>query len=492
MDYSKFKTTRAEPNASSMIETFRAIGYSPETAVADIIDNSISAGAKNIYLSSIWNGSKTHFSILDDGCGMNNDELVNALRPGSKNPLDDRDENDLGRFGLGLKTASFSQSKKFSVFSKSKEYAACYWSWDLDFVANQDNWELIRFAPNDETWLKKLNELKNGTAVLWWDLDRFIGNNVSDNDEKSKAKFLKNLNCIKSHLAMVFHQYLDEGLNIFFNERKIESWNPFMIGTDGLQTKPEVSLNGGRISLKGFILPHRSKLTPEEYKYGKGPKDSWTAHQGFYIYRNKRLLVSGDWLGFFKKEVHYDLCRIRVDLPNDVDGEWKIDIKKSMATPPIKYRDEILSIAKETRNQAVEVYRHKGKVIRRTLAQDEYHQLWQEKARHGKRFYKINRSHPIIKKLLLHPNKRELEDSLQFIEETIPVPLISLQESENERMHGKPFEHKNHDAIKKLMQQMYDNLITSGRTHEQACASIISIEPFDSFLEYLEFLKIEE
>lgn len=489
MDYSNYKTTRAEPNASSMIETLRAIGYSLETAVADIIDNSISAGSKNIHISSTWKGSKTQFSILDDGCGMNNNDLINALRPGSKNPLDDRDESDLGRFGLGLKTASFSQTKKFSVFSKASGYAPCYWSWDLDFVSEQSNWELIRFAPNTEDWTNKLNELDSGTIVLWWDLDRFIGNDVSIDDEKSKSKYLRSLNSVKSHLAMVFHQYIDEGLDIYFNGRKIESWNPYMLGTDGLQTKPEISLKGGKIKIKGFILPHRSKLTPEQYQYGKGPKDSWTAHQGFYVYRNKRLLVYGDWLGFFKKEVHYDLCRIRIDLPNDLDNEWKIDIKKSMANPPIKYRDEILSIAKETRNQAVEVYRHKGKIIRRTLAKDEYHQLWQEKIRHGKRFYKINRKHPVIDKLLSQVNKKDIEETLQFIEETIPVPLISLQESQDERMHGKPFEYKNHDAVKNIMRQMYTNFINSGRTHKQACASILCVEPFDSFPEYLEFLK---
>lgn len=491
MDYSKCLKARAEPLASSMIETLRAIGYSPETAIADIIDNSISANANNIIIKSVWNGADTHISILDDGNGMNNDALIDALRPGSKNPLEERSESDLGRFGLGLKTASFSQTRKFTVFSKAKDYRPCYWTWDLDFVNKQQAWDLVKYAPDSEIWEAKLDTSSSGTCVLWWQLDRLIGLSTDIDNVKAKSKFLQTLDNIKKHISMVFHQYIDEGLNIVFNERKVTSWDPFMIGTDSLQTKPESSLSQGNIKIKGFILPHRSKLSPEEYIYGKGPKDSWTAHQGFYVYRNKRLLVAGDWLGFFKKEVHYDLSRIKIELPNNMDKDWKIDIKKSIANPPIQFREQILAIAKEVRNQAVEVYRHKGKVIRRKLSKDEYYPLWEEKVRHGKRFYKINRKHPIVENLKNIDTglTEKIEDLLQFVEETVPVPLISLQESESDKVHGKPFESKNHDVIKRTMQIMYQNLISSGRTHSQSCTSILATEPFDSFAEYLELLK---
>jgi len=108
----------AVPEAASMIETFRAIGYNLETAVADILDNSISAGAKNIYIERIWDGGKTIVTIKDDGLGMNSEEIVEAMRPGTQNPLESRDVNDLGRFGLGMKTASFSQCRKLTVISK--------------------------------------------------------------------------------------------------------------------------------------------------------------------------------------------------------------------------------------------------------------------------------------------------------------------------------------------------------------------------------------
>lgn len=160
LDYNIIQKQLAIPKASSMIESFRAIGYSLETAIADIIDNSISAGAKNIHIQRIWKGSKSVISIEDDGCGMNNEELILALSPGAQNPLEERRETDLGRFGLGLKTASFSQCRKLSVISRKNDYAPVYWSWDLDYVAQSDKWELIKWIPDEfEHSLDKKMEL---------------------------------------------------------------------------------------------------------------------------------------------------------------------------------------------------------------------------------------------------------------------------------------------------------------------------------------------
>ncbi|MFW5982993.1 MAG: ATP-binding protein [bacterium] len=482
-------TTDAPPEASSMIETFRAIGYSIETAVADIIDNSITANAQNIWIDYDWNGPLTILSVSDDGHGMNNEELVQAMKPGSTSPLDVRKEHDLGRFGLGLKTASFSQCRKFAVLSLKEQYQPVYWSWDLDYVNQQKSWSLIRFCPAAESYLQKLKELEHGTAVVWWDIDRLTTNTRAD-DEQAKKQFLATMEMVKRHLGMVFHRFIDEGLNIFLRGRKIEAWDPFMIGAEGLQTKPVSVFENGKVKVKGFVLPHRSKLSPDQYLYGSGPGESWTNHQGFYVYRNKRLLVAGDWLGFFKKEVHYDLCRIRIDLTNDLDEEWQIDIKKSIARPPSKLKEYILSIAKEVRAQALEVYRHKGQVIKRKLAKKEYFPFWEERTRHGKRFYKLNRNHPLIKELkeTLDTDTSRLEQLLQFIEETVPAPLITLQESENEKPHGQPFEGADHNAIKETMQKLFDGFVSSGLSIEKAKARILNTEPYNFYPEYIEFL----
>lgn len=495
IDYSKYKTAPADPEASSMIETFRAIGYSVESAIADLLDNSISAGAKNIWIDYNWKGEDTSISIIDDGDGMTNEVLINAMRPGSRNPLDIREDKDLGRFGLGLKTASFSQCKKFSVISKTKDGDPSFWCWDLEFVKNvAKTWTLINYYP-DKSIFQKINNSVKGTAVIWWDIDRMTKGTSSESPE-AMDKFMRTMDGVKKHLSMVFHRFMNEGLRIIFMGREIEAWDPFMIGVGGLQLKADVYLNNRKILIKGFILPHRSKLTTEQYNYGKGVKDSWTAHQGFYVYRNKRLLVAGDWLGLggFKKEVHYDLCRILIDLPNNCDDEWQIDIKKSIARPPLRYRDQILSVAKDVRAQAVEVYRHKGKIIKRTLSQTEDQFLWEDYKRHNKRYYKLNRNHPVLKNLLDNANsfRSEIDKALRFIEETIPIPLITLKENENEMPHGQPFEGTSHDLINTTIKAMYQNLIIQGKKTDEAKAIILSIEPFNFYPEYIESLNYPE
>lgn len=489
IDYSNMETASAEPDPCSMIETFRAIGYSIETAVADIVDNSIAAKATSVWIDYEWKGPDTVFSITDNGSGMSNDEIILALKPGCKNPLDRREEGDLGRFGLGLKTASFSQTRKFSVFSAQKGDSPSYWSWDMDFVNSTGKWTLVKYCPEHNNWLERVGKLGSGTSVVWWELDRLTAD-TKEASEASKKKFLSAMDRVKSHLSMVFHRFIESGLSIYFKERKIKAWDPFMIGCDALQSKPETRLHDGKVTIKGFVLPHRSKLDPDKYEYGKGPKDSWTAHQGFYVYRGGRLLVPGDWLGFFKKEVHYDLCRIQIHLSNDMDEEWQIDIKKSIARPPLKYRENILAVAKDVRNQAVEVYRHKGKVLKRQLSPEHFSHLWQERARHGKRFYKVNRSHPLVEEVLTKSGdlKKDIEHMLQFIEETIPVPLITLQENESEKQFAQPFEGKDCDPVKELMSQMFTDLLKRGKSDEQAKAHILNIEPFNYYPQFIEHL----
>ena len=240
IDYSKIKKEAAEPDAPSMIETFRAVGYSIETAVADIIDNSVSAKAENIWIDYDWRGPTTVLSILDDGSGMNSKEIINAMRPGSKNPIDTRSADDLGRFGLGLKTASFSQTRKFTVLSKRKNSKPCFWGWDLDFVNTSKSWQIIEYCPEENKWLEKLQPLSSGTCVVWWDLDR-LTKDTKEDSKASKSKFLSAMEKTKTHISMIFHRFISDGVNIYFRGRKIMPWDPFMLGFKGLQTKPERS-----------------------------------------------------------------------------------------------------------------------------------------------------------------------------------------------------------------------------------------------------------
>ncbi|MEO6547714.1 MAG: ATP-binding protein [Ferruginibacter sp.] len=489
LDYSKYQTASAIPEASSMIETFRAIGYNIETAVADIIDNSISANANNIWIDFDWKGADTWLSIKDDGSGMNNEELIQAMRPGSKNPLADRNSKDLGRFGLGLKTASFSQARQLTVLSKKQDSQSVYWTWDLEFVNQTGNWDLLKYLPDnfDENALANLS---SGTIVIWNDIDRVV-KHFKQNDNAALDKFLFIMEQVKKHLAMVFHRFMEnKRIKIFFQGIEIKPWNPFLSGEKATQSFSEEQLHNGKVSIKGFVLPHKSKMDEADYKYAEGSK-GWNEHQGFYIYRNERLLLAGDWLGLFRKEEHYKLIRIQIDLPNSLDADWQIDIKKSVARPPLIYKEQIRNYATKVRSQGVEVYRHRGKTAKQSNGQ-KFVPLWTDHKRGDKWFYKINREHPlldIVKSEAHTEPERAIEMLIRFIEENIPSKSIYIKEAEEPEQQGKPFEGIDQEPIRKTMQTMFNSLISKGRSGEEAKAIITNIDPFNHFTHFLEFIK---
>ena len=489
IDYSKYKTTSAIPEAASMIETFRAIGYNIETAVADIIDNSISAGAKNVWISFDWLGSDTWLAVKDDGSGMNDKELIQALRPSSKNPLSDRSSSDLGRFGLGLKTASFSQARKLTVISKKEKIASVYWTWDLDFVKQTGNWNLIKYLP-DEKFEMEISKLKSGTIVIWNDIDRVVKDFKQD-DNKRLDTFLTVMMNVKNHLSMVFHRFIErKEINVFFQDEKIIAWNPFLQNEPTTQIFPKEIIQNGKVAIEGYVLPHKSKISEKQYKIAEGAK-GWNEQQGFYIYRNERLLLAGDWLGLFRKEEHYKLTRIQIDLPNTLDAEWQIDIKKSVAIPPLIFREQIKAYALKVRAQAVEVYRHKGKNVKPYQGQ-KFVPLWIDHKRGDKWFFKINREHPLvekIKKQAINNPVKAIDTLLKFIEETIPTKSIYIRESEQPEAQGKPFEGIKHDDIWNLMKTIFDSLITQGKTKEEAKAVLVNLEPFNHYPEYISTIE---
>ena len=124
----------------------------------------------------------------------------------------------------------------------------------------------------------------------------------------------------------------------------------------------------------------------------------WNSRQGFYVYRNRRMLVAGDWLGLpFTKEEHYKLARIQVDIPNAMDQDWQIDVRKSRVRPPGVLRKDLERIANLTRKRAVEIYRHRGKIVARSRSAGHTF-AWQRKVKNGTIFYCLDRKHPLISK----------------------------------------------------------------------------------------------
>lgn len=330
-------TLSLPPNPESLTESLRGMGYTLPTAVSDVIDNSISANARNIWisLSRTDETSDAKLTILDDGVGMTRDELINAMRLGSVSPLERRKVNDLGRFGLGLKTASFSQCRCLKVISKKNgELSAFYW--DLDYLANSQNWDLIEATDVDQNLIKT----SSGTMVIWEKIDR-VPAMLQNSDNREWADLRKRL---ENHLSVTFHRFIEDGdIDIFLDDRMVKPYDPFFSldpakPTDrSEQTWPKGSLKPKARS-RIFILP----LTADQSRQVSlvGSEDELN-QQGFYLYRGKRLITIGGWLGFqrFQKSPEFRLARIRLDFDNDGDSDWTVDIKKCTARPPASMRD---------------------------------------------------------------------------------------------------------------------------------------------------------
>lgn len=486
----------APPRAANLIESLRAFGYDLPTAIADLVDNSVTAGARKVWIDFYWAGSQSTIAVTDDGCGMTADVLVSAMRLGSRNPLDVRDRLDLGRFGLGLKTASFSQCRRVTVRTKRAEQQTSTRCWDLDHVARSDDWQLLRSADADgEKHLARIQLLASGTTVLWQHLDRIAGSFSSDND-KQQQSFLELAERVRVHLGMVFQVLISArpGVEILLNNRPILAWDPFLADQVATQTLAvtRLTLRGFVVEVQPFILPHQSKITRPEFDAAAGPR-GWNAHQGFYVYRNQRLLVPGDWLGFgWAKEEHYKLARIRVEIPNALDHDWQIDVTKSRAIPPLPLREELHRIGARARAEAKRIYSHRGAKL---VASEDREKIfmWEPLSRHDKTFYRLNREHPLFKRVQMASGDRPAFTALvRLIEETVPIPHITIENSERPGSHAAPFDHAREREIREVMQQAYDSLIESGYAADEAIRRLQTIWPFELFPSLLESLREAE
>lgn len=412
------------PSAPILIESIRSIGYSFQSAIADLIDNSISANAKRIDIYSIPNDNP-YIVIFDNGNGMNENELEEAMRLGSKSPNDIRDENDLGRFGLGLKSASLSQCRSLIVVSKKDEKISAF-SWDLDYVILKNSWSVLEF---NEEEIRKLphielfNNVEQGTYVLLQKFDRIEVSTSNLNKTISEK-----MNLTIDHLALVFHRYIEDGLEIFVNNRKIEALDPFLTKNRATQIKrtQEIKINGATIIVKPFILPHYNKLSEEDLKK-VGGKEDLRKNQGFYIYRNKRLIIWGTWFRLSRQEELGKLARVMVEIPNSLDEVWGIDVKKSTANIPDIIKKNLYSCVEESIFTSKEIYRYRGRKANKS--NENYTYIWDRiKTRDGFE-YKINRDLPQIQLFSKYLGKDQLiefERLLKSIENNFPTNTIYL------------------------------------------------------------------
>jgi hypothetical protein len=484
LNLSQYQSEETPPKAGVMINTFRAFGYNLQTAIADIIDNSISAKATNVWIDYEWKGADSSVAITDDGVGMDAPQLIAAMTPGSKDPNDERPEDDLGRFGLGLKTSSFSQCKQLTVVTQMLGHNRINRCWDLDYVNSTGKWTLLDYL-SDQRFVARLEKQKNGTAIIWQKLDRLVGNSSEENESARKV-FLEEFELVEHHLSLVFHRFLERNrLTIWMNGVKLQAWDPFLKEALGTQIVAKEWISEGKIKVKCFVLPHISMMTVEERKQAR--VEEWYGLQGFYIYRSNRLLLYGDWLGLFTKNEHYKNARILVDIPNSMDHDWKIDIKKSTATPSLFARKDLVRLGKHTRLAAGNVHRFRGNQIRLddSVQAFDFQPIWKATlSREGARSYYVNHEHPLVKSLLDSENvkPKELRQLIKLIGQTAPVEAIVQYHSEEPQSHElrEPFKELDEGTII-IAKRMYEASISTGMSREMAIKQILKIEPFNEY-----------
>jgi hypothetical protein len=481
------KAEIAKPNPKSTINSYRSFGYNLPTAIADILDNSISANANVIKLEYKWDGQNSYILISDNGIGMNKEELVLAMTPGSKDPEEERSEKDLGRFGMGLKTASFSQCKRLTCITKRESYATIKRCWDIDYINSENEWQLLDYV-SDNSFLDKIEDWKSGTLVIWEKLDRIVGNAEVTN-ESVKNAFYQEMISVKNHLSLVFHKFIEsKRIKIFFQNTEIEAYNPFLLN---LNPKPEMGQpeSFGNVEITYFILPHMSEIGKTDYE-NSGGSLGWFQEQGFYIYRGGRLLVAGDWLGLEKKRDYSKLARIAVNFTNENDFNWHLDIKKSTASPPLEIRKELSRIAKIAIMKSAKIYNWRGQKTITDNKITNYEPLWtDEKTREGIKKYKINRKHPIIKSLLEENNKLAGK-ALKLLEENVPIELILNNQNEDPAFHEMEKQNdKPNDDLINLAVELYKINVSQGVPKELAQQQIMSSTPFNQFPLINEYLK---
>lgn len=405
----------------TLLNGLRAIGYSFSTAVADIIDNSVSAEANtvNIFFDPI--ASIPFFCILDNGHGMSFSELNNAMMPGSDRSDKEDSELELGRFGLGLKSASLSQCREFIVASK-KYGKLNAMAFDLDVI--EDCRLMLKVLDKDEIanlpYIELLQSYESGTLVVW---------NKFDKIESSAKSFEDSFRSVvaeaKKHVEFVFHRFYDD-ISIYFNNKRIERRDPFLLDSFGRQQTgrtTRIPIGTSVITVTPYTLPFANSLTSAEKALLGNPKSIYD-EQGFYIYRNKRLISWGNWMRMGIRSELNKLARIQVDIPSSLDEVWTLDVKKSSAKIPDIIKSQIKASVEDSIVRSKRTTRFPG-----TKEQASEVRVWDRINEHeGRIRYQINREAPAIAALnraLGEQEKELLEIVLSQIECYLPKYSIS-------------------------------------------------------------------
>lgn len=472
------KQIQSIPEARLLLTSLRSVGYNEETAIADIIDNCISAQAHKINIQFDW--AKKRIIISDDGVGMTQKELIENMRIGSAEPDKIREDDDLGRFGMGMKTAAFSLGKKLTVVTKADHIVsnAC---WDLDKIP-EIGWNLIiRDQSEISEFYSQLGE--QGTIVIIEKLDRVID---IDDEQKAKKKFYRIADKTEKHLALTFHRFIkDDGLVLVLNGTSIKAWDPFiseMGATEELSDEHVYSDDGlCEVIIQPYVLPHKTKFASDEEYQDAGGYKGWNYHQGIYVYRNRRLIIYGTWFDYIKKEPAYNLARIKIDITSDSDEDWKIDIKKSTASLPTYVREYVERAIDICTENSARVYNSRGNYSKSNVSAPNLDYVWEQGKKNGRYSFHINRKHSLltsIKKELDKQGQATLSSYLALLENFAPWMQSGVMDSmQKDEVKQGQNSIENQLQINEL-KEMIQTFLSHGFTKDETQTTLLNMPNF--------------
>jgi hypothetical protein len=470
------------PSAPAMLNSLRAIGYSFEAALADIVDNSVAAEASSVNIQ-FRTFPEPYLAVVDDGYGMSPERLVEAMRHGGIGPSQPRKVGDLGRFGLGLKTATMSQCRRLTVVTLAdRELSGA--RWDLDEVEARGDWVLGLLSPEEATVVPHACELiqsGHGTVVLWEHFDRATAG------ESDRDRILGELvDRAREHLALAFHRYLSsdrpgDKLYLSVNNAPVRHIDPFLSTHRATQRLPVETLlvEGAVVTFQPFILPHLSKLSNEELALAGG-EDGLRRNQGFFIYRNRRLITSGTWFRLLRQEELTKLARVQVDIPNSLDHLWALDVKKSAAHPPEAVRIGLRRVVERIADTSRHVYRFRG---RRTSANN-VTQVWERMVLRDGVNYVVNRNHPVvsaIREALDETAVTRLEHLLKTVEMSLPTDSIYADMASERKVQEAGEGPEAEEFLAELLAKWIEVAGPDHSTIRNLVEGLVNIEPFASY-----------
>ena len=482
----KIKSEDASPNPEYLIKSIAEQGYSLETSLADLMDNSISANADKIEVLIDADSEPFKLFLADNGLGMTEEELSNNMQFPSNSPEDARSNSDLGRFGLGMKTASFSQTRKFTVLSKKKGKKKYHGrTWDVDFLKT-NGWKIIinsdeevarliyQYNQLSQEFLKRFDDFEANTIVIWEGLYKFESYLKEGNRKDALKREITEVT--SDYLSLVFHRFMENESNplkIRINNTIVNPFNPFPEEEkDFRQIEPkQSSFSSDVIKIEGFVLPSRA-ITESS----KGLTKWTTRHrglmdmEGLYIYRANRIILFGGWNGIVKKAPRLQLARLRVEVGNRVDHLLHLNVAKSQIAVPHELRNAFEDYIQELKIDAEREYYNRG--IRKFSGNKSQNhvQLFERSYSNKGSILEVNNNFPLVKYLQESLNNKQ-NSQLNLLLRMINTRVNNIRHVHEEK-EFLGIEEKDGLSVKELENSILE-LLSSGITKEMINEYII-------------------